>query len=390
MVKKTEDIIKNCLELYNDLDLTYVKTWKEKHGGAKAMGFLPIYVPREIIYAAKILPVGLMGAGDRMEIIKGDAYYQSYICHIPRSLVELALSNKLNALDGMLCPSICDVIRNLSGVWQILFPDRYVKYFDFPQNFDSSIGGEFYKNDLTTFKADLERLSGKTISDAALKASIALYNENRGLVNDLYDLRSDKPWLVPTYELYLLLRAGNILDVKEHNEMLREYMTAVQEMTRPELDNIRVVLEGAFCEQPPLGLIRTLERAGCYIVDDDFVLCSRWLLKDVSLDGDPIEALVTAFLKDSTYSSAKYEYHIADKGQRLIEKVRKRKADGVIFACPSFCDPALLDRPIFQEALDAAGIAHTSFQYAENTGQFQVIKEQTGTFSDSIKLWSSV
>jgi benzoyl-CoA reductase subunit C len=26
---------------------------------------------------------------------------------------------------------------------------------------------------------------------------------------------------------------------------------------------------GSFCEQPPLGLIKTLERAGCYIVDDD-------------------------------------------------------------------------------------------------------------------------
>lgn len=390
MAKKTEDIIQECLELYNDLDLSYVKTWKELHNDAKAIGFLPIYVPREIIHAAGMLPVGVMGAGDLMEIIKGDAYYQSYICHIPRSLVELALSGKLNVLDGMLCPSICDVIRNLSGVWQILFPDKYVKYFDFPQNFEPSVGGEFYKKELEAFKSDLERLGGKTISEASLKASIALYNANLRLVNELYDLRAAKPWLVPTYELYLLLRAGNVLDVKEHNEMLRAYISDVQKMTRPELDNIRVVLEGAFCEQPPLGLIRTLERAGCYIVDDDFVLCSRWLLKDVSLEGDPIEALVGAFLKDSTYSSAKYEYHIADKGQRLVEKVLKRKADGVIFACPSFCDPALLDRPIFQEALDAAGIAHTSFQYTENTGQFQVIKEQTGTFSDSIKLWSAV
>lgn len=71
-----------------------------------------------------------------------------------------------------------------------------------------------------------------------------------------------------------------------------------------------------------------------------------------------------------------------------MEKVRRRKADGVIFAAPSFCDPTLLDRSLFQEALERAGIPYTSFQYAENTGQFQVMQEQTGTFADSIKLWS--
>jgi hypothetical protein len=61
----------------------------------------------------------------------------------------------------------------------------------------------------------------------------------------------------------------------------------------------------------------------------------------------------------------------------------------VVLACPSFCAPALLDQPEFVKALDEADIPHTGFQYAENLGQFQVIREQTGTFSDSIKLWST-
>ena len=40
------------------------------------------------------------------------------------------------------------------------------------------------------------------------------------------------------------------------------------------------------------------------------------------------------------------------------------------------------------DACEAAGINSTSFQYAENSGQMQPIREQTGTFADSIKLWS--
>jgi len=41
-----------------------------------------------------------------------------------------------------------------------------------------------------------------------------------------------------------------------------------------------------------------------------------------------------------------------------------------------------------QKEADAAGIPHINFQFHENTGQFKIIKEQAGTFSDSIKLWA--
>jgi len=61
---------------------------------------------------------------------------------------------------------------------------------------------------------------------------------------------------------------------------------------------------------------------------------------------------------------------------------------GVIFASPSFCDPALLDRPMLQHVLKDAGIPYIAFKYAENSGQMQPIREQAGTFADSIKLWS--
>jgi benzoyl-CoA reductase subunit C len=61
--------------------------------------------------------------------------------------------------------------------------------------------------------------------------------------------------------------------------------------------------------------------------------------------------------------------------------------DGVIFAAASFCDPALLDQPMLETALDRAGIPHTSFKFAENIGQFQTIREQAGAFSDAVKLW---
>ncbi len=382
-------IIERCEALYEDLHFGSVKEWKSAAPGRKAIGYMPVYVPREIVHAAGMLPVGILGGGDQLEVIQGDAYYQSYICRIPRSTLEMGLTGRLDCLDGMLFPSTCDVIRNLSGMWQVMFKDKYVKYFDVPQNYLDSVGGDFYIHEMRSLVEDLGRLAGRSVTDDDLRASIEVYNENRRAVAELYAYRAAKPWQAPTSEVYLLQRAGMVLPPEEHTALVRAYIAATDKVERPRRDNARVVVTGSFCEQPPLALIKSIEMSGCYIVDDDFMLVMRWLLDEVPLEGDPLEELSKAFLHRSAQTSSKYDEHKEDKGRFLLECVRKRGAEGVIFAAPSFCDPALLERPMIQDVLKAHQIPHTAFKYAENTGQMAPIREQAGTFADSIKLWSA-
>jgi benzoyl-CoA reductase subunit C len=389
MSQTVQQIIEHCQALFEDLRFGAVKEWKAAAPGRKAIGYMPVYVPREIVHAAGMLPVGILGGGDQLEVIQGDAYYQSYICRIPRSTIEMGLTGRLDCLDGMLFPSICDVIRNLSGMWQIMFKDKYVKYFDVPQNFEDGIGGEFYIHEMQLLREDLGKLAGKPVTDDALRASIAVYNENRRAMGELYAYRAAKPWQAPTSEVYLVSRAGMVLPPEAHTALVREYIAATDLVERPKRDNARIVLTGSFCEQPPLGLIKSIEMAGCYIVDDDFMLVLRWLLDQVPMEGDPLENLSKAFLHRSATTASKYEVRKEEKGQFLLQSAKKFGAEGVIFAAPSFCDPALLERPMLQAVLARHKVPYTAFKYAENTGQMAPIREQAGTFADSIKLWSA-
>ena len=381
------ELLDHVQALYEDIDHKVVAEWKSRVPGRKAIGYMPIYVPRELIHAAGMLPVGIFGGGDRLEIIRGDAYFQSYICHIPRSTIEMTLSGRLDVLDGMLFPSICDVIRNLSGMWTMLFPGRYVCYVDLPQNYDPLVGGAFWGRGLAAMREDMARVAGRPIADQDLRNSIRAYNENRRAIRELYRVRSETPWLFPISQVYPVLRSGSVLPPEEHTTLVRRYIEIASQGSIVPEDRSRVVLTGMFCEQPPLALLVTLERAGCWIVDDDLLLGLRWFTGEVSEEGDPIESLAQAYLTQSASTASCY----APDGQRgrwLVDAVRQNRADGVIFCAPSFCDPALLEQPMLVAALEREQIPHTQFKYSEDTGQFAVIREQAGTFSDSIRLWS--
>ena len=383
------EIVDWAAEAAGDLQFGAARAWLAEDPARRAAGYLPVYAPRDVIRAAGMLPVGVHGGGDRLEIIRGDAFYQSYICHLPRSVIELAQSGRLSMLSAMLFPSTCDVIRNLSGVWRLQYPDLYVRYLDLPQVPEPALAADFWEGELRTLYADLCGIAGTAPSDERLRREIAVENDLRGVIGRLYGLRRDFPEKVPTEELYILLRAGEVVPAPAFLEKARAYLAAAEaEPARPR-DRVRVVVIGAFCEPPPLGLIKTIERSGCSIVDDDFLLGNRLVAGAAPLDGDPIRGLAEAFVATARKTSILYEGRPEGKRELVARRVAEARADGVIFASASFCDPALLDRPMLRAGAEASGVPSIAFKFAENTGQFQQFRELAGTFADSIKLWGN-
>ena len=222
-------VLERARHFVDDLTLTEVVRWKKDHPGRLAVGYMPIYVPRPMLEGIGCLPVAMFGGGDQVDIIKGDSFYQSYICHIPRSTLELALNGSLDSLDGVLFPSICDVIRNLSGMWQMLFPEKYASYVDLPQNFDPELGGKFYVNDMARILRDLTARGAWKYDADKMRTAIAAENSRRAALKELDTLRVKEPFRVRASEAYLVARAGGLLEAAAHETLVREFVAAAKQ-----------------------------------------------------------------------------------------------------------------------------------------------------------------
>jgi len=379
---KIREMARRCEAMVRDPELKAVADWKAAHPGRKAVGYFPVYVPAELIHAAGMLPVGVFGAGGLVEIDHADSRIQSFVCSVSRSTLELGLTGRLKALDGMVFGSICDVARNLSGIWQRNFSGVLCEYVHYPQNPDSAHAVPYYRGELQRLRTALATLAGAPITDAALCTSLAVYDRNRALVRELYAVRRAEPWRATWREAYHLARAGHVLPVEEHNALLEEALPLLRQRDAPKRDRVRVVIEGSFCEQPSAELLDTIEEAGCYVVDDDLMLGMRWFDKPVEPGNDPLLALAQAFVDSPVTTSIRHDKR--RKGEALLGRVAAAGAEGVIFAAAKFCEPALLDYPLMRVALDRKGLPSLAYEFEEKIGSFESIKTQVETFVESI------
>lgn len=370
-------------EITRDLQFQTVRQWKDGHPGAKAIAYFPVYAPVEIIRACGMLPVGLNGAGDGLDLQHADARFGSFICSIVKTTLELVMTGHLDVMDGLLFSSICDSARNLCFVVKRNFPGKYVDFLHLPHNPNTTASREFLASEYRRLKRHLEEIGQREAGVNELRESIALFNENRSLLGQLYAFRAARPEALRTWELYALQRAGNFLPVETHNDWLRGALGELPARTGKRRDSIRVVVEGAFCEQPPLDLIRALEESGCYVVDDDFVLGRRWFTSEVPLDGDPIENLAESYLDRSVYSSVRHDFR-HPRHKLLIEKARNVRADAVVFLTAKFCEPAYFDYVLFKRELEAAGIPHLLVEFEEKAFTFERFRTEIETFVESL------
>jgi benzoyl-CoA reductase subunit C len=357
--------------------------WKVQHGDGRAVASYPVWAPVEVIHAAGMLPLALLGGGTSVELTHADARFQSFVCSIAKSSLELGFQGIVKGVDGFVFSNICDVARNLSSVWGRNFDDVVVEYLHLPQNSTSPAVAAYMAAELKRLATRFEDAWGLTVTPTALAKSIEIFNTLRAGIRALYALRIAEPHKLSTAELYTVLRALTMAPPEEGIAWVNALLEEIPQRSARQRDGLRVVIEGAFCEQPPLGLLEVLEEAGCYVVEDDLMLGWRWFTSDVVANGDPFASLGAAYVDQAVPSSTRHEGR-EHRSTGLIEKVRRARADAVIFMPAKFCEPALFDYVLMKQGLEKAGIPHLLVEFEEKMWTFERTRNEIETFVESM------
>ncbi|MAF26992.1 MAG: 2-hydroxyacyl-CoA dehydratase [Gemmatimonadota bacterium] len=371
-----DDALLACRDLVEDTDMPTVHRWRD--AGGKVLGHFQVYFPEEIAHAAGMLPVKMRGAP--VEPTNADSHFGSYLCSILKTALEVGADGRI-PLDMFVSHPICDAARNLAAIWARNF-DYPCQILYLPQNPNSAHSATYLRGEYDRLRRSVEEVAGCSISAEDLNRSIEVFNENRRLMRDLYDIKRETPWLLSAEDAYCLVAVAGLIPREEHNDLLRTVLPQIRERSAKAADRIRVVFEGAFCEQPPIDLIRMLGRT-CYVVDDDFLIGLRYLTEDVPATDDPLHELAESYLERSSYSPVQHDLR-KPKEKMLVERIRGSRAEAAIIAAAKMCEPGLEEQVAYSQELDEQDIPYFVTEFEESMTSFEHLELQVETFLENL------
>jgi len=330
-----------------------------KKKGGKVLGYYCCYLPVELLTAAGIVPYRITG-NPREQVLEADSVLESVMCPWARNTLDQALKGRYSFLDGIIVPHVCDAVQRMYGFWK-----HYIKlpcsfYFEIPHIFSAS-AFRFFTQELAGFKRSLEEFIGRTISDEELERAIAIHNENRRLVQELYSLRKTDPPPVSAAEVLRLLKAGMRLPVAEFNRMLGEAIAEARKRPLPRGEaRPRIAISGCVIDDEEFCSL--VADCGARIVMDDLPVGTRSFWFQVGSGASPLAALARAYLAGvrcpRTIEGKKtkpYKEELRDRFGYLVDYAREFRVDGFILNLLRFCDCHEFDFPDLKEYLPGAG-----------------------------------
>jgi benzoyl-CoA reductase subunit C len=345
----------------------YAKNWKERTGG-KVMGYFCTYAPEELMYAAGILPVRILGSHEVQDVTEPHIF--AMFCPFCRDCLAQGLKGRFDYLDGIMISQSCLHIRQAFTSWQKHIPVDYSYYLPMPHHVQSPHAAPFLRKELEIFRTSLEQWLGKKISDAALNSAIEVCNCNRQLMWKVYELRKgDLPPLTGEEAMEMVL-SSQMVDKEEHNAALETLLGKLGKRKPGRPAGTRLMILGS--EDDDIEFIRMVESCNCTFVIDDHCTGTRYFWNNVEGNGDPLKGVADRYVRRVPCPSK--DWPDRTRVAHVLELAKAYRVQGAIVMQQKFCDPHELDIPALTKALNNAGIKtlFLEFDVTVPVGQFKV------------------
>lgn len=347
---------------------------KAVSAGRKVVGVMPYFCPEELVYAAGMLPMGLWGA--EMQADASKRYYPAFICSILHTTLEMGLRGELNDLSAIMIPISCDSLKGMGANWQYGIKTVPVINVAYAQNRKIPAGVEFTAKQFRKIRMQLAEIGGQEITDAAVAAAVAVYNDSRAALLEFTELAGAHPELIDAAARSAILKAAYFMDRAEHTVLVKGINAALAAAAEHIWDGLRMVTTGIIADAPALLKIFTEHKIA--IAADQVAHESVGLRYPTPVTDDPLLGMAQRLANiegcSTLYDPGKV------RGQQLVELAGKTKADGVIWVMTKFCDPEEYDFVPVKRMLDKAGIPLLSIEVDQQMGNYEQARSAVQAF----------
>jgi benzoyl-CoA reductase subunit C len=354
----------------------YALEWKERTGG-KVMGYFCTYVPEEILYAADILPVRILGSHEPQDVTEPHIF--AMFCPFCRDCLAQGLKGRFDYLDGIMIAQSCLHIRQAFTSWDIHIPTDYSYYLPHPMHVQSPHAIPYLREELVKFKESIENWIGRTITDEDLKRGIELMNTNRNLMQQVYELRKGVNPPLNGLEAMFMVVSSQTTDKHDHNKALESLLQQLPARNTGEPGE-RLMILGS--EDDDTEFISMVEDLGATFVTDDHCTGTRYFQEEVDPTGDPLTAIAERYVKRVPCPSKDWPQRT--RLDHIVQMAKDYEVQGAILIQQKFCDPHELDIPIIKETLEKIGLS-TLFLELDVTVPIGQFKTRVEAFLEIIR-----
>lgn len=316
----------------------YAKEWKERTGG-KVVGFFCTYVPEEILYAADILPVRMLGSHEPQDVTEPHIF--GMFCPFCRDVLAQGLKGRFNYLDGITIAQSCLHIRQSFTSWKAHIPVDWAYYLPMPHHVQSKHSLPFLVEELKLYKKSVEEWTGKTITDDALRNAIDVYDTNRRLMKEVYATRkAENPPMTGLEAMYMSV-ACQIIDKAEFNQHLKKVLAELPDRKLDRQTGTRLMIVGS--EDDDTEFIKMVENVGATIVVDEHCTGTRYFWNESKPNSDPLVQIAERYINRVPCPTK--DWPKRNRFPHVVNLAKEYNAAGAIIIQQKFCDPHECDIP---------------------------------------------
>ncbi|MDR1452648.1 MAG: 2-hydroxyacyl-CoA dehydratase family protein [Candidatus Margulisbacteria bacterium] len=367
-----------------------------KQRGQKVIGWLNYFVPEEILLALDAVPIRVGTGGDEQLVDIGARYISTKNCVFVRSVVGL-LGEKKDAYTPLL-----DLLAVDASCLQVFRLAEVVKYYfkyetailGVPRSFAAPEGREYFRQELRSFTAELEKFTGRQLTEAKLNSAIELLAKIREALRYLYEYQAQDYANLSWREVFEIVHAGFYLDRAEYLKLLQELLAELKTLPvdKNKIPGLqpRVFLTGSQLSPGDVKLINIIEDLGGQIIGDDlWTGLSSYL--DIQVAAPTVDALADGYLARVPHAALPYlDISTDSRIKKLKELLQKFRAQAVIDHTLRYCDPYTFKAGETKDILNNAGFPFLEIHTEYASSDIEAIRTRVEAFLELVRTRNDV